>query len=437
MSLGPFDDQIQNALQIGPPPAPSPIGTYGGEPLVREPLEDKQALLSQLGGGGMAGGMGSPGQPTGGGGFRNGAGLAIAAPLVAALLGKLSGGKVSMGEALAGLGGGFLNSKLEIQKQKKAQSIDQENRMMDLAHKSVQGLNKLSPETLAKFPKLQSLSQKYQDALANDGIISPKEAAEIVTTYEMAKADMAAAGQGQEEGLRTQQIERDATQRNQLEEKFKWENIAGGMPDAEGVGLEDKIGLAKEMAYDDQMRDRAIKDRLTPQEFNISGRSMMLSPSEGLQAIRQQETERHNLEMERLREIQSRRAGSNAGRQEAVAAYQSAQSEWQMGLQAALATVDDDPELKAQIINDFRATQPKKSDYVTGGPPSKLDSKKLDEMVGKYVGGGAGAQPSQPPSANPPGFPADGVKFGGKVYKSFAELPPEGQAKLKAHLGLK
>jgi len=390
---GPFEEQENwdtvHQLQVGPPPPSVPIGTYDGAP------QDHQNLLSQFGGG-MAGGAGSQGQPVGsqqsgrkGGGFRGGAGLAIAAPIVAALVGKLSGGSMNMQEALAALGGGFLNQKLTQQKEKRSQTIDQENKMMDLAHKSVQGLDKIAPETLAKFPKLQSLSQKYQDALANDGIVSPKEAAEIVTAYEMAKADMAAAGMEQQQGQRSTQQAADFEQQRKLQQGAKWQNAAEDMPDDAGIPTEDKIGLAKEMEYDERLNALQSKTR---QPFQIGDQSLMLTPSEGLPAIRAQETERHNLKLEELREKQSQRASGNQGRQEALASFQSDYAEWEQARQAALATVDDDPQQKAEIINLFRHTMPVKASYITGGPASKIDRKGLDEIVGRYSqpsGGGA------------------------------------------------
>lgn len=407
-----------------------------GSPYVRvpgsvsPPMEDKEALLSELAGFQGGGGITSPGQPTSkaGGGWKGGAGMAIAAPLVAALVSKLSGGSMDTGTALAALGGGFLNQKLDQLKTKRQQTVDEENRMMDLAHKSVQGLSKLSQETLAKFPKLQSLSQKYQDALANDGVISPKEASEIAIQYQLAQADMAAASQEMETGtaldrnkqlqLQTQQIQRDA----------KIDDFAGLMPDADGVGMEDKRGLAREMMYDQSL---AQMERETPQKFSINGQQMMGTPSERLRAISEEEQRRHQLKMEEIRERQAQRALGSQGRQEALATFQSDMAEWQQALQAALAAAGDDPDLRAQIINKFRQSQPRKDMYITGGPASKIDRGGLDAIVDKYVGGAA-----TPSSANPPGFPSDGVKFGGRIYTSFAELPPEGQAKLKAHLGI-
>jgi hypothetical protein len=433
MPLGPFD----NHLQIGPPPPLSFMPNADpNAPIVQEPLEDKESILAGILGGGGGAPM-SPGQPTGrpggGGGFDwKGAGkMAIAAPIVAALVSKLSGGSVDMGSALASLGGGFLNTKLEQQKAKRAQTMDQENRMMDLAHKSVQGLGKLTPETLAKFPKLQSLSQKYQDALANDGIISPKEAAEIVTSYEMAKADMAAAGLGQDETRRSEQMTKDFEQTRELRSQGRFADFADQMPNADGVTPEDKMGLAKEMIWD---RENAQLERETPTPMEMGGQNVMVTPAERRAELSRRETQRHNEKMEELRARQAGARSSAEGRQALLAQFTSDQAEWQMALQTALAQVDDDPDLKKEIMAEFRTTMPRKADYI-GGLPPKLDRKALDEVGAKY-----GANPQKAPDGGPPtplapkggGFdpakPVTAIKFGGKTYPSFEALPPEGKA---------
>jgi hypothetical protein len=411
MPLGPFD--TQNYLQIGQPPAQEPIGSFrGGQ---SPPMEDKELLLSQLfqGGGGVSGAPGSAGQPVGGGkkGFMGGAGIAIGAPIVALLASKLSGGSMGMSEALASIGGGFLNKKLEDQKTKKLQGLEQENKMMDLAHKSVQGLSKFTPETLAKFPQLSALSQKYQDALANDGIISPKEAAEIVTQYQLAQADMALATKDQDTASGLADRAAQFEQGRALQSEGQWKTAAEGMPDADGVSLEEKMGLAKEMAFDDAQLSRDNQGLAAVREER---------------ALRRQEaTERHQRVMEELRERQISKQGANLGRQESIASFQSDMAEWQQALSTALAGVDDDPELKQQILQDFRGMMPRKDSYVRGGGPSKLDRSTLDSVIQRHV----------PSAAPPPAAAPTQIKFGGKIYNSFDELPPEGQAKYLAKTG--
>lgn len=138
-----------------------------------------------------------PQRPAGKKGGRSNLWAAVAAPIIAALGSKMSGGQMSFGDAFAALGTGFAGEKYRQLRQRQQAEFDEGQRTIDQAHQAVQGLSKLTPETMAKFPRLQQLAQKYSDALADDGKVSTKEAADIIVQYRLAQADMASAGQAQ------------------------------------------------------------------------------------------------------------------------------------------------------------------------------------------------------------------------------------------------
>ncbi len=149
--------------------------------------------------------------PPGKGGKKGGPGnwwMAAAAPIIAALGSKLSGGKLSFQDALGNLGQGFASAKLGQMQQKRQREFEQEGQTIEMAHKAVQGLGKLSPQSMQKYPRLQELSQKYSEALADDGKVSAKEASEIMVLYQLAQNDMEQAGTEEGQALESTTLRR-------------------------------------------------------------------------------------------------------------------------------------------------------------------------------------------------------------------------------------
>lgn len=133
--------------------------------------------------------------------------MLAAAPIIAGLVSKFSGGEerggISFSDALAHLGTGFGAEKFRQISQERQRKFDEEGKFIQLAHKIVlEDLGKLGPAAISKYPSLQQLSQKYQDALADGKGISAKEASDIVGQYNIAKHDL-------ENAQREQGIQRD------------------------------------------------------------------------------------------------------------------------------------------------------------------------------------------------------------------------------------
>lgn len=366
--------------------------------------------LSGLAGMGAGGGMNIPGT-IGGGSMGGGGGTdfpqkkpsswwALAAGPIAALLGSAVGG-MDYGEALANFGQGFANQKYETIKQRRKQEFDEENRVRDLAHESVMNLKNLTPEVIQKFPKLQSLSQKYQDALANDGKISPKEAQELIVFSKMAEADMAMAQNDQRGATMTQ----DFRTRETAEENLNAERLGGAFPGTEGADIEQLRNVGQSLM--DQQRIAELPE-LTSVGIGDETREIMMTPIQRFQLAKEEERAKRAAEVERRRqETEERvrqsqegaaaRAERGLGMREEAADFREQMAEWRDRKQAALEELAIDaggkdyikPEDYRRVMEELEAMRPRRagsesiapfSDVVSGGSSNASPSKRYSNV---------------------------------------------------------
>ncbi len=180
--------------------------------------------------------------------------MAAAAPIIAMLGSKMSGGQMSFGDAIAGLGTGFAGAKLHQQNQRRQQAFDEETSNIEVAHKVVAGLGKLSPEAMQKYPKLQELAQKYQESLADDGKISPKEAGEIIRLHALAQHDEEAATREQETSRGSEDIARTTAEKATADEAAQYQTRMTGVDRAlQGEG---GMGPLSNSAYESARQGR-------------------------------------------------------------------------------------------------------------------------------------------------------------------------------------
>lgn len=332
-------------------------------------------LMGLMGGGGD---VLSPGQPTGGGGGvggkKSGKGnlAALASPLLAILASKMSGGELNFADAMAHLGRGFVETKSQQLHQRRQQGFDQENRTIEVAHRAVQNLNKLNPNTMAKYPRLQELANKYQQALMDDGQISPKEAGEIVQLYTVAQNDVSAAEQSQ--AFDTKQTEQKQGEQLQTEALSRALGQQESAPTFEGPpqSQEQLMGSANRMRSHSLLAQFAHDTPVeTPYGF--------LKPTEHASFIRADTQAQAADARDRRAEAASKRAdralqireGINARsiqRQEATAQYSADLQEWRMELEAAKSEAGKygwDPE----ALREFEAAnpRPRPEDYGLAG----------------------------------------------------------------------
>jgi hypothetical protein len=238
--------------------------------------------------------------------------FAAAAPIIAMLGSKLSGGKdkggVDFNEALAQLGTGFGAEKLRQMTQRRQQEFEQENATMELAHKAVSQLHTLDPASMAKYPKLQELASKYSEALADDGKVSPKEAGEIVQYFQIAQHDM-------EKAQREQTVGRESedTRRRALE-------APGNVRDARMEDINRDLAIeasaSGEMGPPDPAAQRYVEEFGTI-PLNIDGQTVRMSRKEAVPYKRmenQQQRQKETMELLRQR-IGLQREGLGIARQ--------------------------------------------------------------------------------------------------------------------------
>lgn len=153
-----------------------------------------------------------------------------AAPIIAAMGHKLSGGKISFGDAMGSLGQGFAHSKLQQVQQDRERKFSEEGKFIDLAHKIVlEDLPKLDKESMQKYPSLQTLSQKYQEALSDGKGISAKEASDIVGYYNIAKHDMEQAMSEQKDREGSEDARRKASEGARNAEEAQYQTRMSGI----------------------------------------------------------------------------------------------------------------------------------------------------------------------------------------------------------------
>lgn len=143
--------------------------------------------------------------------------LQALAPVLAGGVGVAMGG--SVGEALGGLAAGFADRRSQLGAEQRKQTFEQNEQMMQTAHKAVMSLQ---GKDLSKYPKLMQLTQKYREAMAtpesNGTFLSPKEAMEIVALWTATdtQAEMKAEGTAsQREGIMAESQMRGDAQREQ------------------------------------------------------------------------------------------------------------------------------------------------------------------------------------------------------------------------------
>jgi hypothetical protein len=255
------------------------------------------------------------------------------APLIALLGSKLGG--IDYKEALGAVGQGFANHKYESLKQKRAQEFDEENRIRDMAHESAMKLKDFTPEVIQKFPKLGMLSQKYQDALANDGKISPKEAQELVIYSKMAEADMASAKQAQKGMNEEQDFNREA----ELKQGFESEQMGRAMEGTEGAPPE-MLRDVGQTALDQQrlaslpqltsvnIGDQTREIAMTPQQqFSLAKEEQDRKQAEA----RDKRLQEHQMKIEASRERSEALRARGEERRAQEAEFQTAKLEWDFG----------------------------------------------------------------------------------------------------------
>lgn len=331
----------------------------------------------------------------GGGGKRPSNWWALAAAPIAALIAQGIGG-VGFGEGLGAFGEGFAQEKYNQLRQRRQREFDEEGRTIDLAHAAVQDLKNVDSETLAKFPQLQSLSQKYQEALADDGKISAKEAKEIVILNQHLQADMKKAQTAQGLSNREAQRRSDA----QLEENMAAEQMGRAFPGTEGGSLDEMRDVGQTLLDQQRMAEM-------PQLMNVNigdqQRQILMNPKE--QFLLAKEEER----AERLRNEEARRQGI----QDRIAQYQAGQAaraerglsarenaadlrdqiqEWRDNKSDAmnelLATngVEKPSELDPAVLREFTASweqvRPRRGERPRIAPPPKVDAGKPTPVYG-------------------------------------------------------
>lgn len=211
----------------------------------------------------------SPGQPTGGGkkGPPKFAVAAAAAPLIAFLGSKLSGGGMGFGEGLAALGTGYTQNAYGQLKQKRDADFQRENELLDAAHKLVTvDIPKLDPLIMQKYPQLGELSQKYTMALAESGdggkTITPKEQEQILVQYQLATQAM---GQAQRE-----QGTKETQDRTMEQERSQAAQLTGANIPDDSVSPEERMGLIAEGMGDlSDLRQRKMAAEGAQADANI------------------------------------------------------------------------------------------------------------------------------------------------------------------------
>lgn len=246
--------------------------------------------------------------PPGGGGKKGGPSnwWAVAgAPLIALAASKMSGGQLSFGDAIAGLGAGFAGSKLRQLNDRRQREFEEEGRTIDLAHKAVQGLSKLTPETMRKFPQLQKLAQKYSEALADDGKVSAKEASQIIVQYQMAQADMASAQQGQDLEQGHQEVLDKARAGEEAQYQTRMTGLERQLPPMGEMGPETPETREGTLS-------RMYQERYGDFSVDVDGQTMRLPAEQALPYLRLQERQKRSKDALKIAEA---RLGISQGNQ--------------------------------------------------------------------------------------------------------------------------
>lgn len=301
----------------------------------------------------------NPGQPTGrkGGGPSNKWAL-LGAPIMALLGSKLSGGQMGFKDALGALGMGYAEEKLTQSRQERQRKFDQEGQTIEMAHKAVQGLKDLHPETIKQFPQLQQMAMKYQQALI-DGKLDVKEASDIVMESARMQHVLAQAQAQQGISLDESKIKRETELKRGLEQEGRMRDIMDlfPTPESQGVDPEDWRGEVQSMLRD---RDTMRLERETPVPMQIGGKTFNVLPGEAATMAHQREQER--VATERLK-LQLNAQAYQLDKQMAMEAYKDARMQWEQNRAAAIAEVGDDGEARAEVIRQFLTTMPVLADY--------------------------------------------------------------------------
>lgn len=328
------------------------------------------------------GGMNVPGN-IGGGGKRPSNWWALAAAPIAALIAQGIGG-VGFGEGLGAFGQGFANEKYNQLRQRRDREFEEEGRTIDLAHKAVQDLKDVDSETLAKFPQLQSLSQKYQEALADDGKISAKEAKDIVVLNQHLQHELSQAKNSQALSHRENQMRQD----QELEDRLKAESLGRGFPGTEGASQEEMADVGGSLL--DQMR-MAEMPQLTSVKLGDEERQLMMTPMQQFQLAKEEEHSQRadQAEQRRLASQESMdrfRASAEGARErglnmrESAADFRDQVQEWRDNRQAALDELIAnaggdrtmlDPKELAEFDRAWEAIRPRKNGRSAIAPPPK------------------------------------------------------------------
>jgi hypothetical protein len=256
--------------------------------------------------GSPGGGLNIPGNIGGGSmpGKKPSSWLALAAAPLAALIGHGLGG-MDYGEALGAFGQGFAGEKYNQLKQRRQSEFEEEGRTIDLAHKAVQDLKDIDSTTIQKFPKLQTLAQKYQQALADDGKISTAEAKEIVILSQHLQSEISQAKQSQGQDRQASNLQAQA----QIQDQIKAQQLGRAFPGTEGGSPEELADVGMNLL--DQQRLADIPE-LTSVKLGSEERQIPMTAMQRFSLAKEEER------AQRAEEAETRRQNS----QERIARYQ-------------------------------------------------------------------------------------------------------------------
>ncbi len=233
------------------------ISTYGS-PTSPVSMETLQVDPAQQQGSGMGSKMG---------------GIAGLGGLLAA---AIAGPKSNMGHLLSGGVTEYAKQMEKKQLDKHASDSAQHQALVKSIYAKVPELSQLAPDN----PGVQELQKLWADALADDNIISPKEAADISAKI------MAIEGSARAEGATSETNRQAANQRKVQEEGLKREMykiLQASSPQLQGIPFEEasknpalSTSLDKLISQQAQRRDQAEQAKMSTGTVNVGGQPTML-----------------------------------------------------------------------------------------------------------------------------------------------------------------